>query len=194
MDAPWGEDFDAFIETAQSETLDFFEVVGNFNTLACQWMLQEFEIETNNIPVADREEMVAALAAGEGDFGCTQPIHAVQAEGRTVPIWMPTWTLNPYFEGIGSLNDHERYGADTLELGAQNSWFVHAGVPELHVKWLEALMIEAAKQPSYLDREETVPGLSINVLDNEAANAAARDAYVIMEPVIRAAGIHIDDR
>lgn len=198
MDAPWGTDFDAFIEHARENTLDFFEVVGNFNTLACQWMLQEFDIETNNIPVGDREEMVTALAAGEGDFGCTQPHHAVQAEGRTVPIWMPTYELHPWFEeansDMGTLNDHEEYGANELALGAQNGWLLHAGIPTDHALWLNELVSKAAEQESYLQREDTVPGLTIQVLSMEEANAAARQAYELMEPVIKEAGVHIEDR
>lgn len=195
IDAPWGTDFDAFVEYAREagEDLRLMTQPGNFNAIAGLWMLDQFGIEPTHVPMVDRDAGLAAVGAGEADFFFAQPRFAIQGEGRVVVLWLSGYDVPEAFAGAGSLNDHAEYGAEELVLGTINAFLLHADVPADHVAWLHELISVVGEQESYLQREETDPGLVVKVTSVEETNEIARTAYEDMEQTIRDAGVHIDD-
>jgi tripartite-type tricarboxylate transporter receptor subunit TctC len=196
LDAPWGTDFNAFVEYAREngDQVRHLTRVGNFNSIAGEWMLAEMGIDPVDVPVVDRDQALAAVGAGEGDITFTQPAFALQGEGRVITLWISGYDVPEEFAGAGSLNDHAALGADEIVLGTINGFIIPTEVPADHAAWLHALIAAAAEQPSYLQREETTPGLVVNVTTTEEANAAALKAYTDMEAVIRESGGHWEDR
>jgi tripartite-type tricarboxylate transporter receptor subunit TctC len=196
LDAPWGEDFDAFIEYARAngDQVRHLTRVGNFNSIAGEWMLAAFGIDPVDVPVTDRDQALAAVGAGEGDITFTQPLYALQGEGRVITLWVSGFDVPEEFAGAGSLNDHAEYGVEQLVLGTINGFILPTGVDEDHVAWLHALIAAAAEQESYMQREETTPGLVVRVLSSEQTNELAMQAYTDMEDVIRESGAHWEDR
>jgi len=196
LDAPWGSDFDSFIEYAREngQELSHLTIVGNFNSIAGEWMLAQFGIDPIDVPVVDRQQSNAAIAAGEADFTFTQAAAALQAEGRSVVLWVAGFDVPPAFPDAVGLDAHADYGVDAIPLGTSNGFMVHNDVPDENVCWLHALISAAAEQDVYLDRESTIPGLTVEVLSTEEANALALTAYTDFEQVIRDLGFHVDDQ
>jgi hypothetical protein len=67
-------------------------------------------------------------------------------------------------------------------------------VPEEHVAWIADLFRAAAKTDTYMMREQTVPGLKVQIIERDVANEMKLKVLEYVDPVVRNLGMHVDQK
>jgi tripartite-type tricarboxylate transporter receptor subunit TctC len=197
-DVPWGADFASFVEYAKANPGKVKYIsggVGSGTDIYMTWLLDQLGVEVNKVPAEDREAAMAAVAGGAGDITLTQPAIALAAGDRVNVTLLSTPAIPDAFAkpGVVSSADYAKFGIEDVAWGTYNGIMVPAIVPAEHVEWLHALLAAATETDSYKKRVETIPGLVINVLSTEEANAFAKKAVIAAEPIVRKAGLYWED-
>ena len=136
------------------------------------------------------------MGAGEGDWALTQApaaLQLVQADkvdvtfvtGNTVPAM---WADNK------NITTAEAAGLPKAPFGIMQGFLVPKEVPDEHREWLFQLIKAAAETDTYKQREKSVPGLTVKIMNNAEANEAKMQILNYVDPVVRELGMHVDQQ
>jgi tripartite-type tricarboxylate transporter receptor subunit TctC len=197
--APWGATFADMVKYAKENPGKITYIsnqVGSGNDIAMEWVAQQLGIKFNKIPAESTEAQAAAMGAGEGDWALTQAPAALQlvqsdkidvtfVTGNTVPAM---WADNK------NIVTAEQAGLPPAPFGIRQGWLVPKEVPDEHREWLFQLIKAAAETDTYKQREKTVPGLTVKIMNHEEANEAKMQILNYVDPVVRELGMHVDQQ
>ena len=198
-DAPWGTTFAEMVAYAREnpgKVTYISNQVGSGNDLAMEWIANELDIEFQKIPAPSSDAQAASIAAGEGDWGLTQATVAMQAlqAGKVDVTFVTGDTVPAMWADNKNITTAEQAGLPPAPFGIMQGFLVPKEVPEEHREWLFQLIKAATETEGYKNREKTVPGLSIRVMDHDQANEAKYQILEYVDPVVRELGMHIDSQ
>jgi tripartite-type tricarboxylate transporter receptor subunit TctC len=193
--APWGKTFAEMVEYAKQNPGKITYIsnqVGSGNDIAMEWIAQELGIKFNKIPAESSGAQAAAMGAGEGDWALTQAPQALQlvqadkvdvtfVTGSSIPTM---WKDNP------DIVTGEQVGLPPAPFGIMEGFLVPKTVPDEHRDWLYKLVAAAAATDTYKEREKTVPGLTVKIMNHDEANEAKVTILNYVDPVVRELGMH----
>lgn len=197
--APWGRTFDDMVKYAKEnpgKVTYISNQVGSGNDIAMEWVLSQLGIKVNKIPAPNSGAQTATMGAGEGDFALTQAPAALQLyEGDRVDVTFVTGDAVPSpWDKDPNVVSATGYGLPPAPFGIIAGILVPKQVPEEHVAWLADLFRAAAQTDTYKKREETVPGLKIKIIERDEANQMKLKVLEYIDPVVRALGMHVDQK
>ena len=139
---------------------------------------------------------MAALGAGEIDVclaaSSTTIVHWEAGRSDTLLVCSqkvpPPWDKDPNVRSLAQI------GTSFMPSGFIWGMSVPKCVPASHVNWLFNLFKAGALTDVYKQREKTVPGCQVTIMDPVAANAFKYKCYEAFEPIVRELGIHIDQQ
>jgi tripartite-type tricarboxylate transporter receptor subunit TctC len=197
--AAWGKSFADMVKYAKENPGKITYIsnqVGSGNDVAMEWVAQQLGIKFNKIPAESTEAQAAAMGAGEGDWALTQAPAALQlVQADKVDVTFVTGTTVPaMWKDNTNIVTGEQVGLPPAPFGIMQGFLVPKEVPDEHREWLFKLIKAAAETDTYKQREKTVPGLTVRIMDNAEANVAKKQILEYVDPVVRALGMHIDQQ
>lgn len=197
--AKWGPtfaDMAKYVKEHPGEVTYISNQVGSGNDLAWEWAAKHLGLKFNKIPAESSGAQTATLGAGEGDWGLTQAPQALQlvqadkadvtfVTGDTVPTM---WADNK------NIVTAEQVGLPKAPFGIMQGFLVPKDVPVEHREWLFKLIKAAAETDVYKEREKTVPGLNVRIMDHDQVNEAKMQVLEYLDPVVRDLGMHIEQQ
>jgi tripartite-type tricarboxylate transporter receptor subunit TctC len=197
--APWGRKWADMVKYAEAnpDKLKYISFqVGSGNDIACEWVLQTLKMKVRKMPQANAQATLSVIGAGEGDFTLTTSTYAqphweagrldvTMIMGSSVP---PPWDKDP------NIVTSEAAGLPKIPVGIIAGFIVPKQTPKSHQDWLFKLFKAGASTDLYKQREKTVIGCQISIMDGVAANELKMKFYEFTEPVVRSLGLHIDQK
>jgi tripartite-type tricarboxylate transporter receptor subunit TctC len=204
-DAPWGNDVGEMIKYAQAHPgelkyisrgpgsgLDLaFE---NYRALASKWTGIS---ETDGIPVTtviggSHAEINAVLGAGEGDIAMTLSDVGKQFydDGKVEVLTFSGNAPAPAPFTVKTMK--ELFGPDILPSdpwGQNRTIFAATDIPECHRLWWVKALEQAVATQKFKDARATVPGLTLQHLDQQQMWDLSNVAYQAACPILKAAGL-----
>lgn len=198
-DAPWGPTFAGLLEYARANpgVLKYISNgVGSGNDVATEWVIAEAGIEVVKIPASDNNAQAAAIGAGVGDFGLAQANVALQhyQAGRVDVVLVTSETVPAPWDADPNVVTLAQAGLPSAPFGNILAFVVPNGVPAENIEWLFTLIGAGAQTDHHMQRVNTVPGTTFNIIGPEAGNALKLEIAAFLEPVVRQVGLHIDDQ
>jgi tripartite-type tricarboxylate transporter receptor subunit TctC len=197
--APWGSTFAEMVKYAKENPGKITYIsnqVGSGNDIAMEWIGMQLGIKFNKIPAESTEAQAAAMGAGEGDWALTQAPAALQlVQSDKVDVTFVTGKVVPaMWADNKNIVTGEQVGLPPAPFGIMQGFLVPKEVPDEHREWLFQLIKAAAETDTYKQREKTVPGLTVKVMNHDEANEAKMQIFNYVEPVVRELGMHIDQQ
>jgi len=152
--------------------------------------------KVKKIPQGSTQEVATAVASGLGDFCLTYASVALPhlQAGKTDLILFAGYSVPPPYDKDPNIVTMEGAGLPKMQLGPSIGIGVNKPVPKAHVDWLYKLFKAAASTDLHKKREQTNPGLVINIMGPEEAEKAINEIYARAEPVVRELGLHVDQK
>lgn len=198
-DAPWGKTFAelvAHIKANPGKVKYISHQVGTGNDLAMSWIIQQLGLEVNKVPAPSDPQVGAIVGAGEGDFSLAQADIALNAwqSGRVDVVMVTGDTVPAPWADDENVVSATEAGLPPAPFGLYLGFVVPKAVPAAHVEWLHALLKAGAESEVHQKRKDVIPGLTFAIIGPEEANKVKTDIVAFLDPVVRALGMHIDDR
>jgi tripartite-type tricarboxylate transporter receptor subunit TctC len=198
---PWGPTFAGMVKYAKAnpgKVKYISKEVGSGNDIISSLILSEAGIldKVKKIPQGTMQECATAVASGMGDFNLTYAtlatphlqagkVDLILSTGYSVPA---PWNKDP------NIVTMEGAGLPRMQMGAILGIGVPKQVSQEHVDWLYKLFKAAASTDLHKKREQTNPGLMINIATPAEAEKQKNDIYRKAEPIVRSLGLHVDQK
>jgi tripartite-type tricarboxylate transporter receptor subunit TctC len=152
--------------------------------------------KVKKIPQGTTAEVATAVASGMGDICITYAAVALPhlQAGKADLILVAANSVPAPWNKDPNVVTMEGAGLPKMQLGAVMGIGVNKPVPQSHVDWLYKLFKAAASTDLHKKREQTNPGLIINIMGPAESEKAKMEIYTKAEPVVRALGLHVDQK
>jgi tripartite-type tricarboxylate transporter receptor subunit TctC len=197
--APWGRTFDDLKKyaLAHPNTLrNGIASVGSASGIGAQYLFRQFGMKIKNVVQMQDEKTIAALGAGEIDvyMGGAATVLPHWEAGRCDVLVVLSKKVPPPWDKDPKIASMTQIGIPFMPNGFIWGMSVPKCVPTSHVNWLFKLFKAAALTDVYKQREKTVPGCQVTIMDPTESNAFKYKCYEAFEPLVRELGLHIDDQ
>lgn len=191
---PWGPSWPDLVKYGKANPGKLRYIsneVGSGTDIAVEYILQGSGVKVQKIVQGSATQCLQTVGAGQGDLSLAAMarlmphwekgvIEVVMILGSYVP---PPWNKNP------NVTSSVAQGFPPWLFGNPNGFFVPKQVPKEHVEWLFKLFKAGASTPIFKKREETNPGLLVEVMTTAEANQLKQQLYDGAEPIVRAMGM-----
>ena len=196
---PWGPTWSGLVKYAKDNPgkVKYLTNLGSATDLSAEWVMQFHGMKVDKIPQADHRMAVTAVAAGAGDIDITNVaiFKAHYDAGKLDPLLFMGDKVPAPFDKIPGVTSAVAAGLPKYgPAGNQNGFCVPKEVPQSHIDWLYKLIKVGAESDLYKQREKTIPGLSVEILDPAESNELKMNLYKIGEGVVRSVGLHYDQQ
>jgi tripartite-type tricarboxylate transporter receptor subunit TctC len=197
-DAPWGHTLDDFLKHAKANpgTMRYISGgPGGGSDAAMKWYMGALGFTVDEIIGGNSVERSLAVASGDGDVTVSaSDIILPHFEGGKVDVLLMSgtrpapkpWEHVPNTASIGLTTDPG--------WGSTRGIATTKQVPDAHRAWVEALFLKALEDPDYIRERTKVPGLIIEGLGHDAAQARMQSIYDAALPLMQAAGVYWKDK
>jgi tripartite-type tricarboxylate transporter receptor subunit TctC len=199
--APWGLTFDGMVKWAKANPgkLRYSAPgVGSGVDIGCSMILDHVGILdlVKKIPAQNIRSADPVVGAGQADFSLSSMESALIhiQSGRVDPTLFTAAKVPPPFDKNPNTVNIKSIGLPNNLLGQILGLGVPKQVPKTHVDWLYKLFKAAASTDLHKKRQQTFPGLTINIMGPEESNALKLQMFKMGEPIIRKLGLHWDQK
>ena len=199
---PWGhtfKDLEKYVLANPGKARYISRDVGTGSDLVSEYMMLNRGWKVTKIPQPGNPAVIQGVGSGNGDWGMTtvETVKIAWEAGKVEPLlmWGPSKTVPDIWKNEPNLLTYEQAGFKPPVIGGtQLGLAVPKQVPDSHREWLFKLFKAAASTEEFKRREQVIPGDKIMIMDPKEANQYKLDTLKAMEPVVRAIGMHYDQK
>jgi tripartite-type tricarboxylate transporter receptor subunit TctC len=198
--APWGPTFAGMVKYGKENPgkLRYISVgVGSTHDIECSWLLSVLGVKVKKIPAGGEVEALPIVGAGQGDFTLTSIDYAsphIEAGRVTPTMFLGDVVPAPWNKDPNIVSAEQAGLPKTNIIGEVVGLGGPSQIPKAHIDWLNELFKASVSTDAYKQRAKTVPALSVMMIDAAQADQDNKKIYEDCDPIIRAAGLHIDQR
>ncbi|MBI2755959.1 MAG: hypothetical protein HYX52_04525 [Chloroflexi bacterium] len=194
-DAPW-KTWQEFVDASKARPgeIKYLARVGSQLDIALSRLIQKSGLTVNKIPGGSTTEIATALGASAGDVAAILPgtalphfqagkIRILLVIGDTPPP--APWTDAPTTKTIGLPNE---------PWGTVRGFIVPTSTPEAHRLWLAELFRKGTQSPTYQQRTQAVPGLTVVNFEKDQLSQVMQNALDFGTPIVRELKLGWDQR
>ena len=198
--APWGRKFKDLVAWAKANPGKLrrtTDAVGSGQDIAGTAMMKHFGIKDVKLPQPSIQDGLAAVGAGQSDIQISSfgnVMSHVLAGKMDISLVFGS-SVPPPFDKDPGVSTTEAEGITFLSpVGVQMGFAVPKQVPQAHIDWLFKLFKAGASTDVYKQREKTIPGFRLNIVNGKDANAMKMEFYNFCDPIIRELELHVDQQ